>query len=247
MPINAREHFDEYMLTKAELDFYLNSCVRIRKELGMTVQAASPITPCSVSTNEAYDLFAFEGSCEAGKSSYVVGSNGMVRACARDDKEYGAFMTVPLQNLWQAMEEWRDDSFLPAECAKCEAVSGCHGGCRVDSIIKGGNRCGLDNYSDPAKLNKEFVKQKAYMPRWDYTTEFFVPAKLCFVDEDFAVRISYHGLYAYCTPKFSEYLKNMQGESFTLHEFCKAFDVDLDRAISVLNHSVSKAIIQIKM
>ena len=247
MPINAREHFDEYMLTKEELDIYLDACVRIRKELGMKVLAASPITPCSVSTNEAYDLFAFEGSCEAGKSSYVVGSNGMVRACARDDKEYGVFMEEPLQKMWLAMEEWRDDTFLPSECAKCEALSGCHGGCRVDSIIHSGNRCGLDNYSHPEKLNKAFKKQEAYLPTWDYATEFTVPEKLSFVDEDFAVRVSRHGFYAFCTPKFSEYLSAMQGKSFTLHDFCKAFSVDLDQAISVLYHSVSKAIIQVKM
>jgi len=246
MPINAQAHFDEYMLTKAELDFYLESCVRINKELGMRVQAASPITPCSVSTNDAYNLFAFEGSCEAGKSSYVIGSNGMVRACARDDKEYGLFMAEPFHDLWQSMEEWRDDSFTPSECSKCEHLSRCHGGCRVDSIIKGGNRCGLDNYSDPTNIHKEFVKQEAYMPRWDYATEFTVPANLCFVEEDFAVRVSHHGLYAYCTPKFADYLRTMLGVNFTLHDFCKSFELDFNDAVSVLNYSVSNGIIKIK-
>lgn len=246
MPINAQEHFDDYMLTKAELDVYLESCVRIKKELGMQVQAASPITPCSVSTNDSYNLFAFEGSCEAGKSSYVIGSNGMVRACARDDKEYGRFMTDSFRDLWQAMEEWRDDSFVPSECSKCDHLSRCHGGCRVDSIIKSGNRCGLDNYSDPLNVRKEFTKQETYMPRWDYTTEFTVPARLCFVDEDFAVRVSFHGFYAYCTQKFANYLNNMLGESFTLHNFCESFRLDFDNAVSILNYSVMNGIIKIK-
>lgn len=247
MPINAREHFDEYMLTKQELDSYLDACVKINKELGMLVQAASPITPCSISTQQAYNLFAFEGSCEAGKSSYVVSSNNTVRACARDDKEYGNFMSESFVDVWNRMEEWRDDSFIPSECSDCEYSSNCRGGCRVDSVIKSGKHCGLDNYSNPENVNKKFVKNEVYMPRWDYTTSFEIPDKLYFINEEFAVRVSYHGLYAYCTLKFSEYLKKMMGKQFTLYDFCKDFNLEIDNAVSVLNYSVNRGIIKIKM
>ena len=247
MPINAREHFDEYMLTKEELDEYMEACVRINQELGMMVQAASPITPCSIVTPQAYELFAFEGSCEAGKSSYVVASNGMVRACARDDKEYGMFMSEPFGDIWKRMEEWRDESFIPNECSDCEHVSNCRGGCRVDSVIKSGKHDGIDNYSNPECVRKDFKKKQSYMPRWDYTTSFEVLEKLSFIDEAFATRISYHGLYAYCTQTFSNYLKDMQGKSFTLQEFCKYFNIDFDNAVSVLNYSVVRGIMRIKM
>lgn len=241
MPINARAHFDEYMLTAEELDIYMEQCLKTKDELKLIVKASSPFTPCSLTSQSAYDLFAFEGGCEAGKFSYVITSEGRVRACARDIKEYGDFINEPFEEIWERMSEWRDETFIPKECDGCAQRSFCRGGCRIDGVAKCGERDRLDFYSDINRLPISFTKKKHYLPTWDYTTAFEVHKTVQFVEEEFGVRVSSRGNCRYCTPKFSEFLKATP--EFTLYEFCNRFDVPLKQAIAVIDPLVSKGII----
>ncbi len=243
-PINAIDRFDRYALTVEDFGQYMDACVRVRQELNIAVSAASPLTPCSITSQQAYDLFAFEGGCEAGKTSYVLGANGKVRACARDFEEYGDFMAEPLQTIWERMAPWRDEQFIPAECKDCAAKSRCRGGCRVDGIIKTGKRNCLDNFSDLKRLPIVFEKAPAYLPVWDYSTTFTVPQSLQAVREDCAVRLSYRSGYVYCTPQFSQYL--LSTPSFTLEDFCRQFELTEDTAKGVLNHLYTNGIIHIQ-
>lgn len=166
-----------------------------------------------------------------------------VRACARDFEEYGDFMNEPFKAIWERMASWRDESFIPTECADCAHRSRCRGGCRVDGIVKAGTRNCLDNYSDPKRLPITFTKQPSYLPAWDYATKFAVPASLQVVREDAAVRLSYRSGYVYCTEKFSTYLQ--PGKTFSADEFCRQFDQALDDARNILKHLYENGIIYI--
>lgn len=243
-PINAIDCFDRYALSAQDFERYMAQCVRVRQELNISVSAASPLTPCSITSQQAYDLFAFEGGCEAGKTSYVLGANGKVRACARDFEEYGDFMTEPFETIWERMAPWRDDRFIPGECKDCSLKSRCRGGCRVDGIIKTGKRNCLDNFSDLSRLPVAFEKAQPYLPTWEYSTVFAVPPSIQAVSEDCAVRLSYRSGYVYCTPQFSQYL--LSTPAFTLDAFCRKFDLTMDTAKGVLNHLYTNGIIHIK-
>lgn len=240
-PINAGRQFDQYLLSADDLRFYMRECIRIEHELGIHVAAASPFTPCSLKSQEEFDLFAFEGGCEAGKISYIVSPGGKIRACSRDNKEYGDFLTEPFDVIWGRMLEWRDESFIPSSCGGCEQRSSCRGGCRVDRLPKCGTRDSLDNYSDPDSLPIKFVKVSSNLPAWDFTTAFRVPKDVRYTEEDFGIRISRKGSYSYCTKAYSDYLK--QNESFTLDEFCHFFDVELERAKQIISVIYKKGIL----
>lgn len=242
-PINAIDRFGEYFLSPEDLNSYMLQCVRARRELNVEITVASPLTPCSITSQEAFDLFAFAGGCEAGKTSYVISAAGKVRACARDFEEYGDFMTEPFDRIWERMASWRDDTFIPTECADCAHKSRCRGGCRVDGIVKTGKRSCLDNYSDPKRLPIAFVKQPGYLPTWDYSTKFAVPESLQTVKEDASVRLSYRSGYVYATATFSTYLQ--PGKQFTMDEFCRQFDQSLDDARNILKHLYDNSIIYI--
>jgi len=243
-PINAIDRFDEYMLDEKDFAYYLDSCCRVSDELGMSVKAASPITPCSIDTQDAYEMFAFAGGCEAGKSSYVVTAEGKVRACARDAKEYGDILKEPFPDIWERMGEWRDESMIPTECSECEVRSACRGGCRVDGLTRKCRYNCLDTYSDLKRLPLAYQKAPEYLPRWNYETRFTVPEYLRFVEEDFGVRVSYRGLHTYCTKSFAEYLEEMRGNRFSLDEFCKRFEMDLDTARKALKGLCDKNIVE---
>ena len=242
-PINAIDRFDEYMMDENDFATYLESCCRVSDELSMKVKAASPITPCSIGTQDAFDLFAFAGGCEAGKSSYVITAEGKVRACARDSKEYGDILEEPFSIIWERMGEWRDESMIPQECSQCEVRSACRGGCRVDGLPRKCKYNCLDTYSDLGRLPLVFKKTPDYLPRWNYETRFLVPEYLRFVEEDFGVRISYRGSHVYCTKAFAEYLDGKRGNAFTLDEFCKQFGMDLDISRQALRELSQKYII----
>ena len=243
-PINAIDRFDEYMLDEDDFAVYLENCCRVSDELDMKVKAASPITPCSIGTQDAYDIFAFAGSCEAGKSSYVVTAEGKVRACARDSKEYGDIQAEPFADIWERMSEWRDESMIPVECAGCEVRDACRGGCRVDGLPRKCKYNCLDTYSDLKRLPLVFKKTPEYLPRWNYDTYFSVQEYLRFVEEDFGMRISYRGNHVYCTKAFAEYIDSFRGKGFTLDEFSKKFDLELDVTRQALKGLRDKGIIQ---
>ena len=241
VPINARDKFGELMLSKDDFEKYLAQCVKVRDELCMTVTAASPITPCSVSTKDAFDLFAFKGGCEAGKTSYALSAEGNMRACARDSKEYGNIISGDFDLIWASMDEWRDDSFIPEECSSCAVRSRCRGGCRVDGVVKCDARNALDSFSDISRLPIEFSSREEYLPSWDYTTVFSVPRDIILAEEEFAFRISRGGSFEYCTPRYADFLKKTP--RFTLSDFCENFSLDMKKAIAILNVLYKKRII----
>lgn len=240
-PINAGRQFDQYLLSSDDLRFYMRECIQIEHELGIHVTAASPFTPCSLCSQDEFDLFAFEGSCEAGKISYVVTPGGTVRACARDSKEYGDLLTEPFDEIWGRMLEWRDESFIPSSCGDCEQRSLCRGGCRVDGLPKCGTRDRLDNYSDPGSLPIKFVKTPPYFPDWGFTAAFRVPKDVHYAEEEFGIRISRRGAYSYCTRVYSDFLN--RNERFTLDEFCRFFDLELEQAKQIIGVMYNKGIL----
>lgn len=243
-PVNADDSFDQYMLSPDDLRIYMRECIRIERELGVHVVAASPFTPCSLRSQEEFDLFAFEGGCEAGKTSYIVTSQGKVRACSRDDKEYGDLLTEPFDEIWGRMQEWRDESLIPTQCDICEQRSLCRGGCRVDGLPKCGKRNHLDNYSDPGALPITFIKNPPYLPTWDFSDVFYVPENVRYTEEEFGTRISRSGAYVYCTKAYSDYLK--QNMRFSLDEFCCHFHLELKQAKQILQVMYKKGILFIE-
>lgn len=243
-PVNAGDQFDQYVLSPDDLRLYMSECIRIERELGIHIAAASPFTPCSLRSQEEFDLFAFEGGCEAGKTSYIVTAQGKVRACARDSKEYGDLLTDPFNVIWERMLEWRDESLIPVQCGGCGQRSLCRGGCRVDGLPRCGKRDSLDGYSDPDVLPIKFVKAPPYLPVWDFTTAFCVPKDVCYTEEEFGTRISRRGAYAYCTKAYSDYLK--QNEHFTLDEFCHCFDLEIKQAKQIIRVMYNKGILLVE-
>ncbi len=244
MPVNARDHFDEYMLSREDMENYMEMCVKAEKELDMHISASSPFTPCSLSTQEQYDMFANKHMCTAGKLSYVVSVNGGVRACVRDSKEYGNLLVNDFEEIWKGMREWRDDSLLPVECEKCSHLPKCQGGCRTDGLPLHNCRDRLDNYSDPTKASVQYVNRGQYLPRWDFMTKFVVAKDLKVVKETDGFRVTSGNLFEFCTDKLWEYLKDK--ERFSVCDFCEDFNIDINRAIQVLCKLQRKRIIQVK-
>lgn len=231
-PVNAREKFAPYLLSPQELEQYAAYCVRVKEELGMQVRASSPVTPCSLSDPAALALFGLQGGCEAGRTSFVISASGAVRACARDFTEYGNILDEDFATLWARMQPWREETMIPEECADCTHRALCRGGCRIDGLVRTGKHTCLDLYSNVKNTHPEFKKAEDPLPQWGLHKAFRTAQNLKLTKEEFGIRVSAYHNSLYCTEPFAQYLSKVG--RFTVGEFCKEFDVDINQAIQVL-------------
>jgi len=157
-PINAADEFNGYLLSKEQIRFVIDEKMRIVNELHMSVQASMPYAACVFKSQEEYSNCGERIGCGAGKTSYIVTSDGGVKACTRDTKIYGNLLTEPFEEIWARMEEWRDESLVPDECKGCKAYKKgvCTTGCRTDQLSFTGRRDQMDFSANPANKNPEY-------------------------------------------------------------------------------------------
>ena len=208
------------------------------------VDTGCPYTPCSIISQDAFDLFGYRKFCTAGKTSYAVDFSGNVKACPRDNNIYGNLFKEDFQYIWKQMETWRDDSILPVECKSCTEKEFCFGGCRVDSFPFTGKLDSLDSIANPQNLPIRFSKR----PQPDFSFEendiFIVLSGFRAIKEQFGYRISNYGRYVFVTNEFYDYLSSH--DSFTLKSFMEYFNVNYNTACNVINKLLVNRVINKK-
>ncbi len=124
--------FNELLaLDNGDVDHIIKSLMILHSD-NIFVESLIPYPTCSFNNNAEF-LVLGRKSCSAGKTSCVIGADGLVRACPHDSKVYGDIKNENLGLIWQNMSEWRDGSLIPLECKKCHFFSQCGGGCRMTS------------------------------------------------------------------------------------------------------------------
>ena len=165
-PINSDDSFNSLMLSHDDLAKVLDVVTaKMDQYSGLTIGTACPYTPCSLTTQKAFDAYAYQKICTAGKTTFSIDTSGNFKACPRDSRFYGNIMTDSFDSVYQRMHEWRDGSFVPEECKGCKEYSRCLGGCRVDSIPFTGKSNCLDTISNPAdatRYKKNVAARKSY-------------------------------------------------------------------------------------
>lgn len=245
-PINSDETFNQYMLDFKELARLQDICVHISKSMDMKVETSCPYTACSLTSKEAFDLFAYTKTCTAGRTSYAIDTEGNVKACPRDSTLYGNILTEDFGEIWARTEDWRNGSYIPEECKKCESMSKCMGGCRVDSLPFTGKLNKLDTISNTANLPIKYVKVSSGMTS-DFceTDSFIVPQNIKFTEESEGFfRVSVNRRYMFITPALFNFLSSRT--AFTLNELASYFDVSADVANNVVKTLVSNIIVYTK-
>ena len=249
-PLNATSRFDDnYRLSHDDFEKYISTCAKLKAEENIAVHAATVYTPCSMKDVDGFNTFAFENGCSAGVSSYIVSPDGNVRACARDEREYGNIITTDFKLIWKKMKEWRDGSLIPDKCKDCKAVRICKGGCRIDSLVKCNSYTDLDDYSNPN--NRDFLTNPSYKMKADtktyqmeMTSTVFVNSSISYVPECNCMRLSYKSSFIYCTNTFAAFLHSVS--QFSVADFIKKYNVNFDTASFVLSTLYYKGMIDIR-
>lgn len=232
-PINSDSSFNQYLLDREDINQLQNISVRIHKKHDIMVDTGCPYTPCSITSQEAFDLFGYRKFCTAGKTSYAIDFSGNVKACPRDSNNYGNILAEDFQIIWNQMNVWRDDTLLPKECKKCSEKEFCFGGCRVDSYPFTGKLDAMDSIADIKNLPIKFHRRPKKDIMLSETDTFIVASGFRAIKEDFGYRISNYGKYVFVTDDFYNYLSSTT--LFSVQSFMQYFTVDKDTACMVIN------------
>lgn len=241
-PINSDASFNDWMLDRDGIHRLLDIIVFVNKKYPkLTIGTACPYTPCSINSQDAFSLYGYQKMCTAGKTSFAIDVDGNYKACPRDNRLYGNIFEDSFATIYARMHEWRDGSFLPAECKKCTELSKCLGGCRTDSIPFTGKSDSLDCISDPDNLPIKYSIQPKRTVSKD-TVVIYDPDKVVCVEHENMIRLSHGRNYVMVTPKFYEFLSN-NGEGFTTERLAKAFNKSSDVAEKVIGRLLAEKII----
>lgn len=101
---------------------------------GMKVDTLESLPKCLFDTDTLDGDWNFTSrSCQAGRATMAIGCQGEVRACTHCTVSYGSVLLEPLKRIYERMEPWRADEFVPDACRECGLVETCRGGCRTNA------------------------------------------------------------------------------------------------------------------
>lgn len=149
-PVNA-SGFQQYLLSKEQLQSVLEDLYRLKKESGIEVGVLECYPLCGHGEPERFS-FVSDRRCSAGVTTCTIGADGNIRPCSHSEKEYGNVTTDGLAVAWENMTDQRDGSLLPGTCKTCDLLPNCSGGCRVDALCCNGSYDTLDPYASPEKV-----------------------------------------------------------------------------------------------
>mgnify|MGYP001173971722 FL=1 len=233
-PFGADAAFDDIAPPSDVVTILCDQAMRIEKEIGMKVSLTGALPGCAFETERAFQRFAYNKSCTAGKISYAIDAYGNVKACARDSKVYGNILEDSITSIWERMDEWRDGSLLPSDCKKCKSLNICHGGCRLEACSSTGRRDGMDTFAKPELIPPKFLKIPPKY-QWPEKTTFKVYSNIQWTKEIFGWRVSIGPRFTYVTEATKEWLSSHK--FFTLK--------DMEDKFGESNHTVLKTTIQI--
>ena len=242
-PINSDKSFDEWLLDHEGINRLLDISVKATKSYdNLTIGTACPYTPCSINSQEAFDLFGYQKICTAGKTSFGIDTDGNMKACPRDSRLYGNILIDSFEEIYERMHEWRDGSFIPDDCKDCKELLHCLGGCRVDAIPFTGKSNAMDSVSNLENLPLKYLaKRKEH----DYDGKEFVfnSDEIQCVASDDSVRLSRDRRFVIITVKLFDFLKD-HNSGFTNEELARYFKQDVSVVNDVIGRLLSEGIIQ---
>ena len=242
-PINSDKSFDEWLLDHEGINRLLDISVKATKNYDrLTIGTACPYTPCSINSQEAFDLFGYQRICTAGKTSFGIDTDGNMKACPRDSRLYGNILTDSFEEIYERMHEWRDGSFIPDDCKNCKELLRCLGGCRVDAIPFTGESNAMDSISNLDNLPLKYVAKKKEH-NYDGKEFVFNCDEIQYVANDDSVRLSRGRRFVIITVKLFDFLRD-HNSGFTNEELARYFEQDVSVVNDVIGRLLSEGIIQ---
>ncbi len=125
-----------YHLNNDEMVSTLRDLVKLRSDFNIKINALEVIPYCALPEDLRKDK-TFRRSCSAGRSSIQIAYNGDIRACGHSPFTEGNVFTEPFKNIWNRLNVFRKNVYVPDDCKECVEVKSCLGGCRYEGLKEG--------------------------------------------------------------------------------------------------------------
>lgn len=239
-PVNSQDSFNRFLLDSHDIDSLLEKSVTLAKKYNIKVQTACPYTPCSINNEEAYKMFAEQGICTAGKTSYAIDTDGNVKACPRDGNLYGNILNESFETIWNNMSIWRDGTLIPNGCKNCNKIGDCFGGCRVGAYP---STLRLDMPDVIANMNNVPIKysRDGFIENFSVGDKFKVAKTMQVLQDKKAYRLSNGRRYTFVTQKLWDFISKYK--EFTLLEMMEYFSITSLKANNVVKVLLNNNII----
>jgi len=122
---------ENYCLSNDEVAKSLEDLLELKENFGMDVKVLEVIPPCSL---PEHLRGKFDNSCTAGRSTIQIGYNGDVRSCGRSPYSEGNIFKEDFSKIWERLDSYKLNEYIPDECKECEEVYICLGGCRFENM-----------------------------------------------------------------------------------------------------------------
>jgi len=230
-PINASLEFNKFALERDDWKIISSQAIKYCKEFNKKIDITDCLPRCTYESLEEYTLLKSR-TCSAGLTGYAITVTGDVKACPRGEDVYGNILDEPLSSIYDKMESWRNETYIPQECKRCKQKYTCRGGCRMigysttkkyDSFLDIAN---IENtpilYSEPSK--------KSYMEN----DKFCLNKNAIFLNEKSCVRVQVTSKCIFISREFADFLKNHL--SFTKKELMNECEncYQIDYALNAL-------------
>lgn len=129
IPFGRAENTFKYLLSKKNIEAALDDVSRAKEKLGMDIAVEDPFPLCAI--NERYRKFMHP--CEWGYTKAALNGDGDLSRCGADPRYLlGNILKTPISEIWEnspILKNFREKSYLPDKCKKCEMLDACGGGC----------------------------------------------------------------------------------------------------------------------
>jgi len=117
----------------------LEELIRLREDFKLNVSSLEVLPRCFLPKHLQEEKI-FQRSCTAGRSSFMIGYEGTIRACGHSPFEEGNLLKQNFKDIWENLKEYRNGNYVPNECKDCLEVLSCRGGCRFEGFMEGDSR-----------------------------------------------------------------------------------------------------------
>ena len=225
-PSQSAKNIGILRLTGKEVVSIFDSLQLLQKDLGVKIGTLTCHPMCLFNDMEQYGIF--QRHCTAGITCGAIEPNGNVRPCPHSDENYGNALNESLLEIWPRLRAWRDGSFIPDDCKKCDWVRQCGTGCRMDAKYFHGSY----NQPDPYMTEKrDFQMAKPQIdstPGIDDFQEMYVNPHLRFRKEEFGTFVNPGDAPKLMTKDSAKILQSLSGRAFNLHEVVEKYNLNLE-------------------
>lgn len=110
----------------------LYSLRRVEDDFGLRTRLLQGTAQCFLHPHVLLRQY-MEAGCDAGRTYITVDPFGNIKPCTQISDGYGNILTEDFESIWNKMQVYRDNEFVPELCAPCDLKEVCGGGCRAEA------------------------------------------------------------------------------------------------------------------